>query len=169
MKCPKCGTEHNSKFCPNCGEPSVSELAKEVSSPEIIEKPNTPESISSKPQKFCVHCGKSIDADSVVCVHCGKQVSELKTAAQAAPTVVVNNTNTNVNTNSNRVPTRAGRECNKLVSFLLCLFLGCFGAHKFYEGKIGMGILYLFTGGLFLIGWFVDCIAILLKPNPYIV
>ena len=26
------------------------------------------------------------------------------------------------------------------------------GAHKFYEGKIGMGVLYIFTGGLFGIG-----------------
>lgn len=58
---------------------------------------------------------------------------------------------------------------NKWVSFLLCLFLGYLGAHKFYEGKVGMGILYLFTGGLFGIGWFIDCIVLLCKPNPYYV
>lgn len=40
---------------------------------------------------------------------------------------------------------------------------------KFYEGKIGMGILYLFTGGLFVIGVIIDLIAILGKPNPYFV
>ena len=59
------------------------------------------------------------------------------------------------------------RQKNKWVSFALCLFLGCFGAHKFYEGKIGMGILYLFTCGLFYIGWIVDCFVLLCKPNPY--
>ena len=33
---------------------------------------------------------------------------------------------------------------------MLCLFLGALGVHKFYEGKVGMGILYLgaFTGVL---------------------
>lgn len=30
-----------------------------------------------------------------------------------------------------------------------------------------MGVLYIFTGGLFGIGVFVDFILILLKPNPY--
>ena len=34
-------------------------------------------------------------------------------------------------------------EVNKLVYILLALFLGGIGAHKFYEGKYGMGVLYL--------------------------
>ena len=50
---------------------------------------------------------------------------------------------------------------------MLCLFLGALGVHKFYEGKVGMGILYLFTVGLFGIGWFIDCIALLFKPNLF--
>ena len=52
---------------------------------------------------------------------------------------------------------------------MLCLFLGGVGAHKFYEGKVGMGILYILTIGLFGIGVVVDLIAILFKPNPYYV
>lgn len=51
----------------------------------------------------------------------------------------------------------------------LCLFLGFLGGHKFYEGKIGTGILYLFTGGLFLIGWLIDLFNILGRSNPYTV
>ena len=50
-----------------------------------------------------------------------------------------------------------------VVKFLLCIFLGYFGAHYFYEKKIGLGILYLFTGGLFGIGWFIDCIRLLIN------
>lgn len=46
----------------------------------------------------------------------------------------------------------------RLTYLLLTIFLGVFGIHKFYIGKIGMGILYLFTGGLFLIGWIIDII-----------
>ena len=52
---------------------------------------------------------------------------------------------------------------------LLCLFLGIFGGHKFYEGKIGVGILYLLTAGLFGVGVLVDLIILLFKPNPYYV
>lgn len=56
---------------------------------------------------------------------------------------------------------------NKIVTLLLCCFLGVFGAHKFYEGKIGLGILFLFTYGLFFIGWVVDlfkCIISIVTP-----
>ena len=57
--------------------------------------------------------------------------------------------------------------CNKWVSLILCLFLGYFGAHKFYEGSIVMGIVYLLTCGLFGIGAIVDIFLILAKPVNY--
>ena len=47
-----------------------------------------------------------------------------------------------------------------LATFLLAFFVGALGIHRFYVGKIGTGILYLFTGGFFGIGWFVDLIKI---------
>jgi TM2 domain-containing membrane protein YozV len=56
---------------------------------------------------------------------------------------------------------------NKWVSFFLCLFLGVLGIHKFYEGRVLLGILYLCTGGLFLIGVIIDLISLFFKPNPY--
>lgn len=65
------------------------------------------------------------------------------------------------------VPT--GRKKNKWIAFFWCFFLGMYGAHKFYEGRIGMGFLYLFTAGLFCIGWLVDIFLLLFKPNPYYV
>lgn len=45
---------------------------------------------------------------------------------------------------------------SKGVAYLLWFFLGIFSAHRFYLGKFGSGILYLFTGQLFGIGWMVD-------------
>ena len=42
------------------------------------------------------------------------------------------------------------------------------GAHKFYEGKTALGVLYLFTFGLFGTGWIFDLIAILSKKRRYL-
>lgn len=114
-------------------------------------------------KKFCKHCAQQIDKDCIVCPICGKQVEDLKANQQP---VVINNTNTNTNTVDVKMENR-GKEKNKWVAFVLCLFLGLVGAHKFYEGKILMGVVYIFTAGLFFVGWIIDLIAILMKPNPY--
>ena len=50
---------------------------------------------------------------------------------------------------------------SKVTAALLCFFLGALGVHRFYTGKIGTGILWLFTGGLCGIGVLIDFIMIL--------
>lgn len=45
---------------------------------------------------------------------------------------------------------------SKLLAYVLWFFFGLLGVHKFYLGKVGMGIVYLLTGGIFGIGWFID-------------
>ena len=48
----------------------------------------------------------------------------------------------------------------RLVALLLCIFLGIFGAHRFYVGKIGTAILMICTFGGFGIWVLVDLIFI---------
>ncbi len=115
--------------------------------------------------KFCKFCGKKIAFDAVVCTHCGRQVEMLRQESAPAPTIINNVNTNNVNNNSNAY--KNPRLKNKWVAFFLCLFFGGLGIHKFYEGKILMGILYLCTGGICGIGWFIDLIKLLFKPNPY--
>lgn len=69
---------------------------------------------------------------------------------QQGPTINVNVSNQPVISNKSR-----------LVAFLLCFFFGYIGVHRFYAGKIGTGILWIFTGGCFGIGFLVDLIMIL--------
>ena len=122
--------------------------------------------------KFCKHCGQQIPEAAVICTHCGCQVEEMQNNA-APQQIVINNSNqssnTNTNTNQNVGMIPGARLRNKWVSLILCVCLGYLGAHKFYEGKTLGGLLYLCTFGFFFIGVVLDFIALLGKPNPYIV
>lgn len=143
VKCPECGREISDKaaVCPNCGAP--------------VKK------------KYCQHCGEQIDFDCIICPKCGKRTGDLNPSER---NIIINNSsNANANASSvvNVSNTLGGKAKNKWVAFLLCLFTFC--GHKFYEGKIGMGILYLLTAGLFGIGWIIDLVSLLMKPNPYYV
>ena len=126
---------------------------------------NTTETVQKT--KFCKHCGGKIPEAAVICTLCGCQVEEVRKSEQ--PNIVINNSNTNSNINANIGAAFGVRAKNKWVAFALCFFLGWIGAHKFYEGRVGLGILYLFTFGIFGFGWFIDCIVLLFKPNPYFV
>lgn len=53
-----------------------------------------------------------------------------------------------------------GGPVNYNLSWILLTFLGVFGIHRFYMGKIFTGLLYLFTGGLFLVGVLYDFLTL---------
>ena len=104
---------------------------------------------------YCRNCGKEIDNKAAVCIHCGVAVNDTA-SQQPVINVVNNNTNTNVNKNFGYIHKR------KWVAFFLCLFFGYLGIHRFYVGKTGTGIIWLFTFGFCCIGWALDLILILL-------
>ena len=49
----------------------------------------------------------------------------------------------------------------RLLAALLCFFFGVFGAHRFYAGKVGTGIVQLLTIGGLGIWTMIDLLIIL--------
>lgn len=89
-----------------------------------------------RPSKYCFTCGGVIDSMAVVCPKCGVLQP---------------------------VGTGGASESEKriLPAVLLGLLLGVFGAHRFYVGKIGTGILQLLTLGGLGIWWLVDMVMLI--------
>lgn len=79
----------------------------------------------------CRACGKEIHELARVCPQCGAPQTESATDRKILP------------------------------AFLLCFCLGWTGAHRFYVGKIGTGILMLLTAGVFGVLWLIDFIMII--------
>lgn len=49
---------------------------------------------------------------------------------------------------------------SKVVALILCIFFGVLGIHYFYVGRVGRGLIALFTGNWFGIGWIIDIVVI---------
>jgi TM2 domain-containing membrane protein YozV len=45
-------------------------------------------------------------------------------------------------------------------TLILAVLLGIVGGHRFYVGKVGTGLLFLFTVGFFGIGWIIDIFTV---------
>ena len=93
---------------------------------------------------YCVRCGGSMPGGNRYCRSCGWETGVEPPAAAPASRPVIPNAS----------------ESNRLAALLLCIFIGVFGGHRFYVGKIGTGVLWLFTFGLFTIGAIYDLVLI---------
>lgn len=100
--------------------------------------------------KECKKCGR--DYEGPVCPNCEEEVWAKvdKTNFSAKPEP------------EERVTPAGSSPKSKLIALLLCLFLGNFGAHNFYAGRVGRGIVYLITQGVFGLGIIYDFVMILL-------
>ena len=96
--------------------------------------------------KFCPACGTAVEQTAIQ-----NQVEPAEKVPVDAPQILVGDT------------AREGETVrkSKWTAFFLCLFLGGLGLHRFYAGKVGTGVLWLFTAGCLGIGALVDLIMIL--------
>ena len=135
-RCPQCGTVFNSPFCPQCG---IRPDAK---------------------QRSCPSCGTRYFSNA--CPNCGYTAIRRQSGGAAKyQTVDEPPMSRGPVTLPYQPMTQETSPKSRLVALLLLIFLGVFGIHRFYVGKIGTGLLYLFTMGFWGIGWLVDLILIL--------
>lgn len=92
---------------------------------------------------YCSKCGAQIDDAAVICPRCGCATQNYRPSTSYS------------NARQGEVSPKS-----RLAALLFCIFLGWFGVHRFYAGKIGTGVLWLLTGGLLGIGWIIDIIMI---------
>ena len=103
----------------------------------------------------CPACGAPMENN--VCTYCGYK--EVTTAQRTTNISSQNHSYVNHQTVNTVMKNKSSK--SKMFALLLCVFFGMFGIHRFYVGKIGTGILWLFTGGVVGIGWIVDIFMIL--------
>ena len=91
---------------------------------------------------FCVVCGVEMNRDDTFCHACGWDSRVPPSPPPQRPV------------DPNPSP------YNRLAALLLCLILGFLGLHRFYVGKVGTGLLWLFTLGFFSVGVIFDLVLI---------
>ena len=116
----------------------------------------------------CEYCGSFVPDDKNKCEACGawcteevKKPSDVSAGAQAAATDNAANVKTPTAgkiAESDKFSLNNGT-VKALIVFLVCLFLGTFGLHRFMQGKIFTGLLWLVTLGLLGIGYIADVIV----------
>lgn len=96
---------------------------------------------------FCTQCGAAVEPGATSCKYCGEPFvpetpqQSAQAAASAAQQPIIQNVYVQQPTNNGVDPSWPIK--SKMAAGLLGIFLGGIGIHKFYLGKIGMGVLYL--------------------------
>ena len=116
-------------------------------------------------------CGAVVNG--AFCEYCGARmpVERVETQTIHAENVTVNNYYVQPGPQARayssgpaagRTPVAGASPKSRTAALLLCVFLGVFGAHRFYARRYVLGAVYFFTFGLLGIGWLADLVLIAL-------
>ncbi len=98
-------------------------------------------------ENVCTQCGAPLDASAEACKYCGEKIVIKPQAQEAAPQAQQGNPTVIIQQAPQQVYVSginpAWPKKSKIVAGILAILLGGLGIHKFYLGKVGMGILYL--------------------------
>ena len=171
MKCQNCNAEFEGNFCPYCGSPAgtmpAAGQAQENAAPPVQD----PTQIQQAPPAQIQGNQPSAPQYQAPSQQYQQQNYQYQQPYQQQPnqqpyqqpyqqpTIIINNANTNQNVNGAMGPMVSQKSW--IATLLLCIFLGGLGVHRFYVGKVGTGLLYLFTGSLCGIGYLYDLIKII--------
>ncbi len=109
----------------------------------------------------CTRCGRENPLGAAFCNGCGAPLPQAQPQSNTPPIYNAQPVyNPQPAYNVHPVYPYPISHLNRWIAFLLCFFLGVLGVHRFYVNKVGTGVLYLLTAGLFGIGWLVDLIMI---------
>lgn len=111
-----------------------------------------------KVYKFkCESCGSTkydkVDERVYKCSYCGC-TEEIQTDKTEESKVLIHHKKES----RRKVVEYDGKISRSVFRLCICVMFGAFGIHKFLEGKILAGIIYLFTFGLFGFGVFFDIV-----------
>ncbi len=99
--------------------------------------------------KFCVSCGGENDPAAKFCALCGASMQSAAQPEYQEPEYQQNTNSQPEYQQAQPIHVAQGRYDNdpnrkdRIAAAIFGIVLGSFGAHKFYLGNIGMGILYL--------------------------
>lgn len=151
------GTYRQNPMPPQYNQPYGNPAMARQMPPPVQNQPPL-QNVYKQATKFCKFCGQKIVADAVVCTHCGRQVEEF----MRGPSQPAQNINCFVAPQQSVNPygqMNVSRK-SKTVALILAVIGGYLGLHRFYSGRVLSGLLYMFTGGLFMIGVIYDIIRI---------
>lgn len=117
--------------------------------------------------KLCPYCSQEIEVNAKVCTHCGRKIEEEKIKKETTSKSSESTTEAYEDQLYGAMGLKKIGPFNKWITLVLCVFLGIFGAHKLYERKYTMAVLYLVTGGFCGLGILLDIFLILQKPTEY--
>jgi len=115
-------------------------------------------------QKICINCRNKIVGGNMFCGVCGTSIIPQQVpqqSMQAQPVYAQQPQTINVHVTAPSQVTSFVSHKSRSIALVLCLFLGLSGAHLFYVGKYGRGIIYFLTAGLFFWGALINFFAIL--------